>query len=303
MDIKDFMPVLTFIVGIFTLWISWMNYKSQRESKPPELARLESWSKLMQEAGVDIGKIDIDGYISSLSKAQKNLVDNYNVFIHRASLEPVLRKIGISDRKVFNKLMSMSRSQKHIQAPGFGGYVYKYDTWQQICIVTLVITIIVIICCIPVLIFSSLLCVIIVLFMIFMLFVFGFRLSYIRENIRRSLIVNNAYYYLRKFYGVYNDITDSPSSYKERMMIKDRVHIIFGYWGIGKDIKNNIYMAGISKIDDYDSVQEEDMKPKDYIPSFKTPILISFLIKISDIIARKTEIYPERDSENAENQL
>ena len=122
MDIKDFMPVLTFIVGIFTLWISWMNYKSQRESKPPELARLESWSKLMQEAGVDIGKIDNDGYISSLSKAQKNLVDNYNVFIHRASLEPVLRKIGISDGKVFNKLMSMSRDKKQVKPPEFNNY-------------------------------------------------------------------------------------------------------------------------------------------------------------------------------------
>lgn len=55
MDTKDFIaPVVTFVIGIPTLLLSWKNYKSQRESKPPELARLESWSKLMQEAEVDI---------------------------------------------------------------------------------------------------------------------------------------------------------------------------------------------------------------------------------------------------------
>lgn len=163
MDIKDFIaPVVTFVIGIPTLLLSWRNYNSQRESKPPELARLESWSRLMYEAGVDIGKIDNDGYISNLSKTQKNLVDNYNVFIHRASLESMLRKIGISDRKVFNKLMSMSRSQRHIQAPGFGDYVYQHDKCQQVLVAMLVIDIIIIICCIPVLIFSPLLCILIV---------------------------------------------------------------------------------------------------------------------------------------------
>ena len=91
----------------------------------------------MHEAGVDIGKIDNDDLLS-LSKAQKNLVDNYNVFIHRASLEPVLRKIGISDGKVFNKLMSMSRSQKHIQAPGFNSYISSYDTWFCISLIAMV---------------------------------------------------------------------------------------------------------------------------------------------------------------------
>lgn len=139
MDIKDFMPVLTFIVGIFTLWISWMNYKSQRESKPPELARLESWSKLMQDAGVELSKIDNKEYIQDLSKAQKNLIDNYNIFFHRASLEPMLNDIGVSDGKAFNKLMSMSKNQNHIKDPGFNNYASNCLRWWYISIIILII--------------------------------------------------------------------------------------------------------------------------------------------------------------------
>jgi hypothetical protein len=302
LDIKDFIaPVVTFVIGIPTLLLSWRNYNSQRESKPPELARLESWSRLMYEAGVDIGKIDNDGYISNLSKTQKNLVDNYNVFIHRASLESMLRKIGISDRKVFNKLMSMSRSQRHIQAPGFEDYVYQHDNCQQVLVAMLVIDIIIIICCIPVLIFSPLLCILIVLFVMSIIFIFAFRISYIRKNIYRALVVNNAYYYLRNFYGIEGDVNDSPLSYRERMRIKDRTFIMFVSRTICKDIKNNIYMAGINEIDGYCPVQEKEMKPKEYVPPVKTPKLINFLIKVSDEIARKRGIYPEQDSENVEN--
>ena len=128
MDIK----VVSCVISFLALCVSWAVYKLQRDSKPPEIARAESWSKLTQEAGIDIGKIDNDEYLESLSKAQKNLVDNYNVFVHGASLENILKDIGISDGKVLNKLISMSRSQKHTKAPGFGYCVNLYDFFTLI---------------------------------------------------------------------------------------------------------------------------------------------------------------------------
>lgn len=304
MDIKDFMPVLTFIVGIFTLWISWMNYKSQRESKPPELARLESWSKLMQEAGVDIGKIDNDGYISSLSKAQKNLVDNYNVFIHRASLEPVLRKIGISDGKVFNKLMSMSRDKKQVKPPGFNNYASScLKFWYAFMISSLLTLFSLVPVLISVLITSK---VDILFTCIFGIFLFVFLISiiiflYTAKQIIMVLVINNAYYYLRKFYGVESSATDSPFSYRERMKIKECAYIIFGMYGIGKDIKRNVYMAGINEIDDCEPTQEENMRPKNYTLNYRFSKLTKFLIKIGDKNARERGVYPEQGSENVEN--
>lgn len=304
MDIKDFMPVLTFIVGIFTLWISWMNYKSQRESKPPELARLESWSKLMQEAGVDIGKIDNDGYISSLSKAQKNLVDNYNVFIHRASLEPVLRKIGISDGKVFNKLMSMSRDKKQVKPPGFNNYASScLKFWYAFMISSLLTLFSLVQVLISVLITSK---VDILFTCISGIFLFVFLISiiiflYTAKQIRMVLVINNAYYYLRKFYGVESSATDSPFSYRERMKIKECAYIIFGMYGIGKDIKRNVYMAGINEIDDCEPTQEENMRPENYTLNYRFSKLTKFLIKIGDKNARERGVYPEQGPENVEN--
>ena len=116
-----------------------------------------------------------------------------------------------------------------------------------------------------------------------------------------ALVINNTYYYLRKFYGVEDNVTDSNYSYRVRMQIKDRAFIIFGYGELSTEVKNNIYMAGINEIDGYCPVQEKEMKPKEYVPSVKTPKLINFLIKVSYEIARKRGIYPEQGSENVEN--
>lgn len=305
MDIKDFIPVLTFIVGIFTLWISWMNYKSQRESKPPELARLESWSKLMQDAGVELSKIDNKEYIQDLSKAQKNLIDNYNIFLHRASLEPMLNDIGISDGKAFNKLMSMSKNQNHIKDPGFNNYAYSCLRWWYASIIFFIIALLLFLLLFLWLalgiynlsIVTLLLLIFIFLFAIISMAIF----AYFKEQIKAALIINNAYYYLRNFYGIKDSATDSPSSYKERMKIKECASIIFGQYGIGKDIKRNVYMAGINEIDGYKPTQEESMKPKNYTPNYKFSKLTKFLIKIGDENARERGIYPEQDPENVEN--
>lgn len=305
MDIKDIAPIVTFLIAIPTLLLSWKNYESQRESKPPELARLESWSKLMHEAGVELSKIDNKEYIQGLSKAQKNLIDNYNVFLRRASLEPVLRKVGISDGKVFNKLMSMSKNQNHIKDPGFNNYASNCLRWWYIVIIILIIAFLLFMLLFLFLglgdynlsIATLLLLILTLLLAIISMAIF----AYLKEQIKVALIINNAYYYLRKFYGIKDGATDSPLSYRERMKIKECASIIFGQYGIGKDIKRNVYMAGINEIDGYKPTQEENMKPKNYTLSYRFSKLTKFFIKIGDKDARERGIYPEQDLENVEN--
>lgn len=217
-------------------------------------------------------------------------------------MEPVLRKIGISDGKVFNKLMSMSRSQKHIQAPGFSNYVSSYDMWLCIASITIVPVFIFVILFLINLVFTQkFIDIPVIIILVFFLYGPGFRVIYLQNKIRMALVINNTYYYLRKFYGVEDNVTDSNYSYRVRMQIKDRAFIIFGYGELSTEVKNNIYMAGINEIDGYCPVQEKEMKPKEYVPSVKTPKLINFLIKVSYEIARKRGIYPEQGSENVEN--
>lgn len=287
MDTKDFIaPVVTFVIGIPTLLLSWKNYKSQRESKPPELARLESWSELMQEAGVDMGKIDNKEYIQGLSKAQKKLVDNYNVFIHRASLEPILNKIGVGDGKVFNKLISMSRSQKHTKAPGFGYCVNLYDFF------TLIIWFIIL--GIPwfmlrsieeslarkdlgyIFLYNS----ISLIVSLIILLIFYIVRPFVKDKITKYLIINNVYYYLYDFYGIGDDVKDSRGDYEDRMKIKSRAFLLYGTGKMYDQVKSNIYMVGIGEgLEGHNPVLEEDMKPQDY-GTYKDPLLISWYIKI-----------------------
>lgn len=274
--------------------MSWAVYKLQRDSKPPEIARAESWSKLTQEAGIDIGKIDNDEYLESLSKAQKNLVDNYNVFVHGASLENILKDIGISDGKVLNKLISMSRSQKHTKAPGFGYCVNLYDFF------TLIIWFIIILG-IPwfmlrsieeslawedlgyIFLYNSISFIV----SLILLLIFYIVRLFVKDKITKSLIINNVYYYLHDFYGIGDDVKDSRGDYEDRMKIKSRAFLLYGTGKMYDQVKSNIYMVGIGEgLEGYKPVLEEDMKPQDY-GTYKDPLLISWYIKIVEKVFKK----------------
>lgn len=290
MDIK----VVSCVISFLALCVSWAVYKLQRDSKPPEIARAESWSKLTQEAGIDIGKIDNDEYLESLSKAQKNLVDNYNVFVHGASLENILKDIGISDGKVLNKLISMSRSQKHTKAPGFGYCVNLYDFF------TLIIWFIIILG-IPwfmlrsieeslawedlgyIFLYNS----ISFIFSLILLLIFYIVRLFVKDKITKSLIINNVYYYLHDFYGIGDDVKDSRGDYEDRMKIKSRAFLLYGTGKMYDQVKSNIYMVGIGEgLEGYKPVLEEDMKPQDY-GTYKDPLLISWYIKIVEKVFKK----------------
>lgn len=248
----------------------------------------------MQEAGVDIGKIDNDKYLKGLSEAQNKLVDNYNVFIHRASLEPMLKRIGISDRKVFNKLISMSRNQKHTKAPGFGYCVNLYDFF------TLIIWFIIVVG-IPWLMLQSveesfaredlkyilIHCVITFIFGLAVLLSFIFVRLFVKDKITKSLIINNVYYYLHDFYGIGDDVKDSRGDYEDRMKIKSRAFLLYGTGKMYDQVKSNIYMVGIDEgLEGYKPVLEEDIKPQDY-GTYKDPLLIIWYIKIVEKVFKK----------------
>ena len=54
MGLKDWVaPFITLLIGASTIFISYKNYQAQAAAKPSELARLELWSKLLTEAGMD----------------------------------------------------------------------------------------------------------------------------------------------------------------------------------------------------------------------------------------------------------
>mgnify|MGYP000042673870 CR=1 FL=1 len=90
MDTKDWIaPIVTLAIGASTIFISYKNYQSQTQAKPSELARLELWSKLLSESGIDVGNLPPDDKITA---EQREILENYRVFLKRASLESKLRK-------------------------------------------------------------------------------------------------------------------------------------------------------------------------------------------------------------------
>ena len=124
MDIKDWMaPMVTLAIGASTIFISYKNYQSQTQAKPSELARLELWSKLLAEAGIDIGDLPPE---DELTAEQREILENYRVFLKRASLESKLRKVGIENNRLFNLLMKRAHSPVKPTPIGFGDSIIYY---------------------------------------------------------------------------------------------------------------------------------------------------------------------------------
>ena len=66
MDTKDWIaPIVTLAIGASTIFISYKNYQSQTQAKPSELARLELWSKLLSESGIDVGNLPPEDEITA----------------------------------------------------------------------------------------------------------------------------------------------------------------------------------------------------------------------------------------------
>ena len=100
MGLKDWIaPFITLLIGASTIFISYKNYQAQAAAKPSELARLELWSKLLTEAGLDLNALPDP---EKLTSDQRVVLENYRVFLKRASLESKLRKVGIDSNRIFS---------------------------------------------------------------------------------------------------------------------------------------------------------------------------------------------------------
>ena len=108
MGLKDWIaPFITLLIGASTIFISYKNYQAQAAAKPSELARLELWSKLLTEAGMEISALPP---ADELTSDQRVVLENYRVFLKRASLESKLRKVGIDSNRIFSLLMKRAHS-------------------------------------------------------------------------------------------------------------------------------------------------------------------------------------------------
>jgi len=279
-DIKDWMaPMVTLAIGASTIFISYKNYQSQTQAKPSELARLELWSKLLAEAGIDIGDLPPE---DELTAEQREILENYRVFLKRASLESKLRKVGIENNRLFNLLMKRAHSPVKPTPIGFGDSIIYYRLilwlfafiWIPIATIFLGIPVLIsfgaylyrmfitrsadnyVDYSIPV---GSL-----VIIIIGLLAVGG--LWYLQNKIRSAIIANNVYFYFWDTYGAKRGSRDSVQSYTERLTAKTYSDLLFiGQHEFAQQFRENMYMAGIQEIDEYPRVLSDSvMLPRNY---------------------------------------
>ena len=269
MDIKDWMaPMVTLAIGASTIFISYKNYQSQTQAKPSELARLELWSKLLAEAGIDIGDLPPE---DELTAEQREILENYRVFLKRASLESKLRKVGIENNRLFNLLMKRAHSPVKPTPIGFGDSIIYYRLilwlfafiWIPIATIFLGIPVLVsfgaylyrmfitrsadnyVDYSIPV---GSLVIIIIGLLAVGVLW-------YLQNKIRSAIIANNVYFYFWDTYGAKRGSRDSVQAYTERLTAKTYSDLLFiGQHEFAQQFRENMYMAGIQEIDEYPRV-------------------------------------------------
>ena len=225
--------MVTLAIGASTIFISYKNYQSQTQAKPSELARLELWSKLLAEAGIDIGDLPPE---DELTAEQREILENYRVFLKRASLESKLRKVGIENNRLFNLLMKRAHSPVKPTPIGFGDSIIYYRLilwlfafiWIPIATIFLGIPVLIsfgaylyrmfitrsadnyVDYSIPV---GSL-----VIIIIGLLAVGG--LWYLQNKIRSAIIANNVYFYFWDTYGAKRGSRDSVQAYTERLTAK-----------------------------------------------------------------------------------
>ena len=280
MDTKDWIaPIVTLAIGASTIFISYKNYQSQTQAKPSELARLELWSKLLSESGIDVGNLPPDDKITA---EQREILENYRVFLKRASLESKLRKVGIENNRLFNLLMKRAHSPVKPTPIGFGDSIiyYRLILWLFAFIWIPIATIFL---GIPVLYsFGA------YLYRMFVtrsadnyvdysmpvgslvIIIIGFLaiggLWYLQNKIRSAIIASNVYFYFWDTYGARKGSRDSAQAYAERLTAKTYSDLLFiGQYEFAQQFRENMYMAGIQEIDEYPRVlSDTGMLPRNY---------------------------------------
>ena len=279
MGLKDWIaPFITLLIGASTIFISYKNYQAQAAAKPSELARLELWSKLLTEAGMDISALPDP---ESLTSDQRVVLENYRVFLKRASLESKLRKVGIDSNRVFSLLMKRAHSSVKPTPIPIGDSVRYYRLilrgllyiWTPLAAVFIGVPIIVATIAYLVRIFTgqpvdwtsySLPPIAVVLLLVGAGAVGA--LVYLQDRIIYAIIANNVYFYFWDIYGSKKGTRDSKHAYSERLSAKTYADQLFlGQQEFAHQFRENMYMAGIQEIDEYPRVLSDSvMLPRNY---------------------------------------
>lgn len=279
MGLKDWIaPFITLLIGASTIFISYKNYQAQAAAKPSELARLELWSKLLTEAGMDISALPDP---ESLTSDQRVVLENYRVFLKRASLESKLRKVGIDSNRVFSLLMKRAHSSVKPTPIAIGDSVRYYRLilrgllyiWTPLAVVFIGVPIIVATIAYLVRIFTgqpvdwtsySLPPIAVVLLLVGAGAVGA--LVYLQDRIICAIIANNVYFYFWDIYGSKKGARDSKHAYSERLAAKTYADQLFlGQQEFAQQFRENMYMAGIQEIDEYPRVLSDSvMLPRNY---------------------------------------
>ena len=279
MGLKDWIaPFITLLIGASTIFISYKNYQAQAAAKPSELARLELWSKLLTEAGMDISALpDPD----SLTSDQRVVLENYRVFLKRASLESKLRKVGIDSNRVFSLLMKRAHSSVKPTPIAIGDSVFYYRLilrgllyiWVPLAVVFIGVPIVVVTIAYLIGLFPNhrgnlpdfALSPLAVVLLIVGAIAVG-SLVYLQNRIISAIIANNVYFYFWDIYGSKKGARDSKDAYSERLAAKTYADQLFlGQQEFAQQFRENMYMAGIQEIDEYPRVLSDSvMLPHNY---------------------------------------
>lgn len=279
MGLKDWIaPFITLLIGASTIFISYKNYQAQAAAKPSELARLELWSKLLTEAGLDLNALPDP---EKLTSDQRVVLENYRVFLKRASLESKLRKVGIDSNRIFSLLMKRAHSSVKPTPIPIGDSVRYYRLilrgllyiWTPLAVVFIGVPIIVATIAYLVRIFTgqpvdwtsySLPPIAVVLLLVGAGAVGS--LVYLQNRIISAIIANNVYFYFWDIYGSKKGARDSKDAYSERLAAKTYADQLFlGQQEFAHQFRQNMYMAGIQEIDEYPRVLSDSvMLPRNY---------------------------------------
>ena len=279
MGLKDWIaPFITLLIGASTIFISYKNYQAQAAAKPSELARLELWSKLLTEAGLDLNALPDP---EKLTSDQRVVLENYRVFLKRASLESKLRKVGIDSNRIFSLLMKRAHSSVKPTPIQMGDSISYYRLilrgllyiWTPLAVVFIGVPIIVVTIVYLIGLFTNhrgnlpdfALSPLAVVLLIVGAVAVG-SLVYLQNRIISAIIANNVYFYFWDIYGSKKGARDSKDAYSERLAAKTYADQLFlGQQEFAQQFRENMYMAGIQEIDEYPRVLSDSvMLPHNY---------------------------------------
>lgn len=279
MGLKDWIaPFITLLIGASTIFISYKNYQAQAAAKPSELARLELWSKLLAEAGMEISALPP---ADELTSDQRVVLENYRVFLKRASLESKLRKVGIDSNRIFSLLMKRAHSSVKPTPIQMGDSISYYRLilrallyiWVPLAVIFIGVPIIVVTIAYLIGLFTNhrgdlsdfALSPLAVILLILGAAAVG-ALVFLQNRIISAIIANNVYFYFWDIYGSKKNSRDSAHAYSERLAAKTYADQLFlGQQEFAHQFRENMYMAGIQEIDEYPRVLSDSvMLPRNY---------------------------------------